>query len=339
MTRTTVTLVLMIAGPARAAEPPFPATLVSASGSASLAGRIAAFGNRAGISIDATAIPKGRKSAASFTNTPFWEAVRTVANEAGGRVVVEGFGDRLSVIPGSAPPDFPAGPFRFVAKSVTTKFDYDTGRGGTDVAVELHWEPRIRVFRIAKYDVAIVGSEMKSSDASKANVTGSRHVLTARFPSVPRTPEAKFGLRGAVTLTAAEKRLRVTFDDATAKNQTQMAERVGVTLHSFEKFDDIWEAKVTVAYPPGRPEFESFEAETWLRDNACRLVSPDRTKTFETKNFQVKLTPTGATFVYRFPEDKAKGLRPGQGWRIEVDTPSPLVEYPLAFELKGIRLP
>jgi hypothetical protein len=339
MTRTTVTLVLMIAGPALAAEPPFPATLVTTSHPDAVADRLAELGKRAGIPIDVSAVPKDRKAAGTFTNKPFWEAIRTVANDAGSRVVVEGLGDRMSVVPGPAPPDFVAGPFRFVAKSVTAKFDYDTGRGGTDVAVELHWEPRIRVYRVAKYDVAVQVTESKSSDASKANVAGSRHVLAARFRAVPRTSEALFGIRGSVIITAAEKLLRVTFDEATDKNQTQTVERVGVTLHTFEKFDDTWEAKVTLVYPPGMPEFESFEAESWLRDNAGRLVSPDRTKTFESKDFQVKVTPAGATIVYRFPEDQAKGLRPGKGWRFEVDTPSPLVEFPLTFELKGIRLP
>jgi hypothetical protein len=341
MTRIAASLVLIYSGVIHASDPLFKPTLVRTDGKLVPAVElIDSIAKAAGIPIDRSAVP----SAAKVTlkpETPFWEALQTIADETGCRMVLEGNGDRIALVRNDRfPRPVPAitGPFRVAVKSVHAKNDFETGRSSIDVQLELHWEPRIAVFRVATLSASTTDHQ-GTADAGKVSVRGARQPLNIRFPGISRTTEKWSSLTGSVTVTAAEKMLRVSFDELSAKQPTKTVEKVMVTLVKWEKIDDLWEARVELTYPPGMPTFESFEAECWLRDNACRLVSPDRSKSFDAKDQLVRITATGAMIDYRFPEDKAKGLLPGKGWRLEVDTPSPLLEFAVPFELKNIPLP
>ena len=341
MTRIAAILLLIFAGLAQSADPPIKPTFVTSEGkSVPVTELIDSFAKQAGIAIDRSAVPASAKIAMQI-ELPFWQALQKVADGTGQRVIIEGKGDRIVLVKNDTfarPKPSITGPFRVAVKSVTAKSDFDAGRTSYDVQLELSWEPRIAVFRT--YALSASASDLKAtSDVAKASVFGSRQPLVVRFAGIDRTTGLWKSLSGSVTVTAAEKMLRVSFDDLAAKQPTKTIETVSVTLAKWEKIDDLWEARVEMTYPPGMPAFESFEAECWLRDNACRLVSPDRSKSFEAKDQLVRVTPTGAVIDYRFPEDKAKGLLPGKGWRLEVDTPSPLLEFAVPFELKNIPLP
>lgn len=296
---------------------------------------------QAGIAIDRSAVPATAKVAMQI-ELPLWHALQKVADQTECRVALEGKGDRIVLVKKDAfprPTPSVSGPFRVAVKSISAKSDFEAGRTSYDVQLELNWEPRIAVFRTSGLN-ASAATHQATSETGKASVTGSRQPLVLRFAGIDRKTAQWQTLSGSVTVTAAEKMLRVSFDDLTAKQPTKTVEKVTVTLVKWEKIDDLWEARVELTYPPGMPAFESFEAECWLRDNACRLVSPDRSKSFEAKDQLVRITPTGAVIDYRFHEDNKKGIKPGNGgWHLEIDTPSPLKEFAVPFELKNIPLP
>jgi hypothetical protein len=342
MTRIAAILFLIFAGLAQSADPPFKPTLITADGKSTPAAElIDSIAKQLGIVIDRSAVPTTAKVAIQ-NELPFWQALQKVAEETGHRIVLEGKGDRIVLVKKDRfvrPTPSVSGPFRVAIKTVSAKSDFDAGRTSYDVQLELNWEPRIAVFRTSAL-TAFAANHSAMADSGKASVTGSRQQLVARLGGIDRATSQWKSLSGSITVTAAEKMLRITFDDLAAKQPTKTVEKVTVTLVKWEKIDDLWEARVELTYPPGMPEFESFEAESWLRDNACRLVSPDRSKSFDAKDQLVRITPTGAVIDYRFHEDNKKGIKPGNGgWHLEIDTPSPLKEFAVPFELKNIPLP
>jgi hypothetical protein len=286
-----------------------------------------------GITIERNGRPELTKIV-EFRSNDVWPAIDNALEPNGLTLVPTGTGNRFSLIKkttGESRYSSSAGPFRTVIKRVTSKWDVESNAASTEVTLALHWEPRLAVFRIG-------GLKVKdgSADGSKTNVVGHQQAMVVKMPT--KREMKTVDLSGSVIVTVAEKRLRFAFEQLGPKTE-KTQHGVTVTLSRFERKDDLVEADVAVVYPPGMPTFESFEEECWLRDNVARVISPDRTKRFESNDLQTRTTPSGATITYRFPFDAKKGLTPGAGWTLEIETPSALREYAVPFSLTGIPLP
>jgi hypothetical protein len=133
--------------------------------------------------------------------------------------------------------------------------------------------------------------------------------------------------------------LSVRFDNLAATPVERRVEGVTVRLVRFARVDDRWEAEFDLTYPPGQPEFESFE--TWATGNTLRLVAPGAGRVFTPDNFDLIESSQRVRATYRFQIGERKGLTITdiQGWQLIYDTPAPLVEFPVRFELKDIPLP
>ncbi|MFM8275215.1 MAG: hypothetical protein ACKODX_23180, partial [Gemmata sp.] len=77
----------------------------------------------------------------------------------------------------------------------------------------------------------------------------------------------------------------------------------------------------------------------WLRDNRLLLRSPDG-KSVSADDYEVlSLKPLVA--VHRFAEDPKAGFGnpTAEGWKVVYETPAPLAEVRVPFDLKDIPLP
>src|SRR5205823_12532400 len=103
--------------------------------------------------------------------------------------------------------------------------------------------------------------------------------------------------------------------------------------------EKTWEFELELTYPPGIPQFESFES--WTIANRIRLVSPDGAKSFATDDYEIQTVGPRMLAAYRFKEDAAKGLvnPAAKGWSLVYDASSPPIEFTVPFELKDIPLP
>jgi hypothetical protein len=127
------------------------------------------------------------------------------------------------------------------------------------------------------------------------------------------------------------------FDDLARPRPIRPPAQEGVTvaLRRFEKADDRWEAELELLYPPDQPKFESFE--TWVTENRARLIAPDKAKVLEPLDYDVpEQGGRRVVAVYRFP---GKAIADRKGWSLVYETPAPLVEFPIRFDLKDIPLP
>ncbi len=277
---------------------------------------------------------------------PFWGAIERAAAATGRRVSVSDQGRRIGFAPGGrAEASAVDGPFRVVAKGVTARSDLEAGRTTYEVALDLHWEPRFPVFRVDAHPAVTRAADDTGANlttpagAAKSRVAGYSHPIPVRLDGLTRKATKITTLAGTVTVTASERMLPFTFDALHGPfpaAKTQAGVTATLKRWAFSDAAGMWEAEVELKYPPGQPEFESFES--WLTENRIRLVAPDRAKSFAPD--EVDDLPGGRPGgVYRFKPPPGAGAPNAPGWALVYDTPAPLVEYPVRFELKDIPLP
>ena len=301
-----------------------------------------------------------------------WPLLTEIADAAGGRLTVTQKGKSVVIVPGvesrakleSHPTRLSSidGAFRVVAKQVVKRWDIDAGPGATEVTLAVHWDPRLPVFRIdgeprGKFQAHALLREMPmgrmetpyrpalgdwSSIVGKVVTSGHSATSMLRFQAkplnktyfAPRADEL-LEMEGKFTVTAAAKMLQFRVAD-TSKPTTLTQEGVTFTLQTPRKVGERWDVPVELVYPPSKVEFESFEAGVWLSNNRLQLIDPAG-KPLDSMNEDFRESPGKANLVYRFPAGKVPADR--AGWSLVYETPSPLVEFDVAFTLSNIPLP
>jgi hypothetical protein len=357
MRRPLAALVVMagLVSVARAAEPtplPIAPRLVTLERSGTLSQAAADVARQTGFRVTVEPSLGPKVIAARQTKVSFWTTMELLAKQADGRIVLHDGGGRIDIAPrgNSRESSSVAGPFRTVSRQVLSRFDLDSGVTSYAVQLDAHWEPRFPVFRIssAPQITKAVDDKGTSLTASAAKAftqpTGWLHSMEGvRLSGLTRESRSIDALAGSYTVTASEKMLAYRFDDLTAKTPTGLPGQLGVTasLRRFEKDEAVWEAEVELTYPADQPRFESFEEGAWLSQNRMQLIPPGGGKAFVPDDHQILEAGRRVVVVYRFKEDAAKGLTfpKGKGWSIVYETPAPLVEFNVPFELKDIPLP
>jgi len=346
-------LTVLLVGAALAAQPParpLAPTSVSFAKPGAVLGEVCAeLSKAAGVPIEVPPALLKAKCGATFTAAPFWEALDSAARASDARVVLSNGGRGAQLAPRGKARDVSAtsGAFRVVAQSVTGRALLELGTTVHEVQLLAHWEPRLRVYRIdtapkvsealdangVKLEAATGGGEVLPTDATSE--------LRVRLSGLTRGSERIKALAGTFKVVAAEQLVALDFD-ASAKLPAK-DEKGGLTavLKRFEKKDDEWEVEIDVTYPEGQPTFQSFQGEWWLRDNRLVLRDPNG-KAHALRDFEVPSPDfRPLSVVYRFKEDKAAGLvnPTAKGWRAVYETPGPLREVTVPFELKDVPIP
>jgi len=291
-----------------------------------------------------------------FNKTPFWEALQSTTEATGTRLVLHNGGRKIELVPRGKSREVAttSGSFRVVAQQVIGRALLDQGITYHEIHLLVHWEPRLRVYRIdstPKISQAtdVPGSTITAeSGGSQILPLDATSELKVKLTGLTRNSGQITSLAGTFNVTAADKLLAFTFDSASKLPVTGKlpAERtdpgVSAILKRAQKKDTTWELEVEVTYPPNQPIFESFQGEWWLRDNRLLVRSP-KGKVFVIEDYEVPSpdNPRPLRAIYRFKEDPKTGLgNPTEtGWSIVYETPSPLVDAKVPFELKDIPLP
>lgn len=330
---------------ALAASPdPFPPTLVtSPSASNRLGTMLDCIQGKGGIAARADGFSLQIPCPTRFDRQPVWAALECVARAVNGRLTLTRQGRQVSLVPLGELPQAPsavAGAFRVVVRQVASRLDFDTGGRFAEVTFDLHWEPRLTVFRVDAQPTIESASDDRATrlvvTTAKARTppTGCIHTTTVRIPGVPRSATKLTKLTGTFTVTATDRYLSRQFRELPAgKPMTQEQAGVRVTVHPPRKLDDVVEVRVVLDYPESHPAFESFES--WTTGNRLRLVSPGG-KLVEPTDYATQEAGHRAVCEYRFPAATVGDLK---GWSLTYDTPAPLREFPVRFELADIPLP
>ncbi|OWK46327.1 hypothetical protein [Fimbriiglobus ruber] len=335
-------LVAICAAGISAQSPIPPKTVTLSKPSATLADVLVEVGRQTGMSVEAVGVDGQTPCPVTLYDSPLWVALDKVAEKTGTRVGLAKQGRTIQLTRYSGPQIAAAsdGPFRVFVKQVQCKTDFETGKSFTEVTLDVHWEPRFPVFRIDGQPtitaVAADAGAVPTATTSRAKTppAGFQYTTTIRLEGIPRAATKLTKLAGSFTVTASARMLPFVFDIPAAGTTTKKEQDgVTVTLKPFKKVDDKWEAELDLHYPK-QPEFESFES--WVTENRARLVAPDKAKKFTPVDDEVIQRGTGVIAIYRFQSPPPVA---GKGWTLEYDTPAPLVEFPIRFELKDIPLP
>ena len=322
---------------------PIPARTLTYSGrEMTLKSVVAELGKQSALEIDITALDPTLPIKGMFEKQEFWQVADLLAEQTNSRVVVGQQGKPVRLLPLGKllrTPVSSDGPFRIVARDVETRLDLQTGKAVYDLTLEIAWESRLPVYRVDAQPRLTKGEgdagrpiTVKPFDA-RMPVSGVVTTTRVRLEGISRDSKQIKILQGTFRATAAEEMLRLSFDDVT-KPTAKKDKGVEVALRKFEKEGSFWIADIVLHYPETSAVFESFET-YWLSRNRIVLTAPDGTTKHTTDDAEIN----GNAIRYRFKEGKAFAPANLKSWRLEYETPGPMREVPIQFELKGIMLP
>ena len=273
---------------------------------------------------------------ADFDKLPVWEALERIAEKSGTRITLRDHGRKITLAKrvGSADIASVDGPFRVVLRQIRAVTDFESGRSFTELTLEIHWEPRIPVFRIdgqPQIEASVDGQErsLRSEPIrTKTPVTGSSFTTTVQLPMIPRSAKMLTTVSGTITVTAAERMMRVAVPLAKLPAKVEQ-DGVTVTVPRAETIEDRYEVSVELTYPPETPEFESFES--FASENQAELTDATKLRRVSTLDAEVSSNGRRVSAVYRFPKNG--------GTTLEYTTPSPLREFAVHFTWKDVPLP
>jgi hypothetical protein len=325
---------------------------------------VAAISKQTGIPVTYPESAKSEGCDAIFNGTPFWDALEAVADRTGHRIALHENGRKVALEPRGKCKEVSAvsGPFRVVARQSGAKYNLELGQTVYEVQLDAHWEPRFPVFRIDVQPNVTKATDDRGTTLTAPAVKsrahpgagGFVHPMAVRLVGLTRDSRRVAVLAGDFGVTAAPEMLPFQFADLSAKGAAgklppaaagRVKDKVTATLKRFalDKDTNTWEAEVEVTYPADQPRFESFESEWWLAENQLRLLAPDNKTSHLPDGYEYDIRDGGrrVVAVYRY---KAEGLRDltnaaAKGWSLVYETPAPLVEFRVPFELKDIPLP
>jgi hypothetical protein len=286
-----------------------------------------------------------------FKGVPFWDGLQQLADASKTRITLAEGGRRVNLVPRGPSREAAAtsGAFRVAAQQVIGRALLEQGVTVHEVQLLVHWEPRLRVYRIDTTPrvtkvTDVPGSKVVADEGgSQVLPADATSEMRVRLTGLTRDSGRITALSGVFTATGADRLLAFAFEAPAGKlPAARKADGVAAELKRVQKKGDLWEVVVEVMYPAGQPTFQSFEGEWWLRDNRMLLRSPEG-KTVVLDDFEIpsRDNPRPLQVVYRFKQDPAKGLGDptAKGWAIVYETPAPLAEIKVPFDLKDIPLP
>jgi hypothetical protein len=344
-----------------AAEPPAPDVkpkLITLKADATLDKVLDDLQTQSDVAFDRSKADVSRPVKVDLVNVPFWEAIERVAKAADHRIAFGEQGRTIYLVGGEGVTyrEMPLsidGLFRVAARQVTAVKDLENDQSYTEVDLSLHWEPHFSAFLVEApgKSVTAVDNTGKQLDVAEQGrgrlmAAGGGGRLTVRLADVPRSSRTITKLEGSLRVVGAERMLRFDFAKLEAgKPETKTEDQVSVKVEPAEDVkagSDLWTFRITLEYPAGGPQLESFESAAWMSNNDAFLLSADNKRRLDMNGGSevVAQTERRAVVKYRWvPQGDEKDLGKPSDWKLVVRTPSRLVEVPVKFKLEHIPLP
>jgi hypothetical protein len=292
----------------------------------------------------------------NLQGVPFWKALDALAQAAGASVYLYPRGGQVSLVKRTAhqPPVSYDGFFRCSLKRVVELLDLETGADGCTVLLEVAWEPQLqpllletRPQNMRLLDDRGTAIPVPNDGSSLAPVDG-RIALPSEvaLPALPRAARAIGLLEGTLTVVAPSKMLTFTFDTlerlekarAAGEEPRQQKDGVACRVTRVVLAKDHWTVQVTIEYPPGNRQLDSFQS--WVVNNEMALESIDGNKRWTTRDYVLEsASPQQAVLSYHFRDRDGQVRGRPQSWRLTYRTPAAIVEWPVRFSFKDVPLP
>lgn len=291
----------------------------------------------------------------NLQRSTFWQSVDTIAREADLRVSLYEKDAQIALREGPHRelPVCYSGLFRIRVKRLTVMQDLESDARVCTINLEVAWEPRFTpLFMQSKPESLVVqddkGVALKASEqgSGRAPLMGRITTQVEFQTEAPRRAASALGvLKGDLNVIGPGKMLTFTFDKLakvdrqtpTEKVPAQTQDSVTVKLREFTTETDVWTVGFLLEYPPGGPDFESFES--WLVNNKAFLQSKSG-KQFTDSGYEIdEQSGNRAVVTYRFAEENDLVLGEPGSWKLVYRTPGLMAKVPIHFEFKDLPLP
>jgi hypothetical protein len=283
-------------------------------------------------------------------DVPFWKALDTIADAARASVYLYPRSGSIALVPRTAfrPPISYDGFFRCCLKQALARRDFETGAGSCVVFLEVAWEPDLQPLLLETRPQALhlvddTGKQIPvpPGGSAMAPVDGRVALVSeVTLPALPRTTRAIGLLEGTLTVVAPTKMLTFAFGDLDKleKAAPQQQEGVSCRISKVVLARDRWTVQVTLDYPPGNKELESYQS--WVVNNELALVSADGNRRFTTRDYILEESSSRRAVISYHFRDKDKQVRGRpEDWRVTYRTPAAIIEWPIHFSFKDVPLP
>jgi hypothetical protein len=313
---------------------------------------------QADVAVDKSKADVTRPVKIDLDKVPFWEALEKIAKAADHRIAFGEQGRTIYIVGGEGVTyrELPLsidGVFRTSARQVVAVRDLDNDQAYCEIELALHWEPHFSAFLVEAPNKSITatdntGKQLEIADQTRGRLmtAGGGRRLTARLADVPRSARTITKLEGSLRVVGAERMLRFEFPKLVAgKEESKTEDQVTVKIEPGDDVkagSDLWTFRISMDYPEGGPQLESFESAAWMADNDAFLLSADNKRRLDMNGGSEVVTQTERRAVVKYrwvPQGDEKDLGKPSDWRLVVRTPSRLVEVPVKFKLENIPLP
>ena len=281
---------------------------------------------------------------------PFWSAVDRILDQTNLSIYGYGGEEGLSIV---SRPEYEgdrygsasySGPFRFEVLEVQGQLSRrQPERKSLKLQLEVAWEPRLRPIALSQ---PIGDVEATTDTGSQIAVSQPDAVLDVEVPDgtqsaeivlplelPPREATKITSLRGKLRALVPGRRAEFRFDNlASAADKTQRRGGVQVTVDDVRKNNAIWEIHMRVSLDEANGALEShrgwvFQNKSYLVDSSGQTIDNAGLETTRQTRNEV-----GIAYLFDLPE----GIE-GLTWVYE--TPAAIVELPVEYEIKDIKLP
>jgi hypothetical protein len=351
MTQGLVCLALLFAQPAAQPAAPKPKTFSLSADQTKLSAVLAELSKKAGVTIEGKRGEADGPVTLNLKDATWWEAVDAVAAAAHAGVTVNPRDGRVTLVKAKDKDQGATtsrdGLFRAAVKRITAVHDFDTGDSVYTASVEVAWEPWLlplfletspRGFKVK--DESGKDLPVREEGSSLAAVDGrTAFLLELPLPALSRDARKIGQIQGSLSVIAPSRMLRLSFDplDQLEKKAPVTVTQDGMTckISKVVLNADRWSVQVALDYPPGGPTFESFQS--WVVNNEMTLESKDGTKHLASNGYVLESSsPRRAVLTYHFTD---KGRGKPEDWKVTYRTPASIVEIPLSFAFRDVRLP
>jgi hypothetical protein len=313
---------------------------------------------QADVAFDRSRADVSRPVKVDLDKVPFWEALEKVAKAADHRITFGQQGRTIYLLGGEgiAYRELPLsidGVFRTTARQVLAVNDIENDRSYYDVELMMNWEPHFSAFLVEAPGKSVTavdntGKQLEIANPARGRMpaAGGGQRITVRLADVPRAARMISKLEGSLKVVGAERMLRFEFPKLVGgKEEAKTEDQVTVKVEPGDDVkagSDLWTFRITLEYPEGGPQLESFESAAWLVENGAFLLSADNKRRLDMNGGSEVVTQTERRAVVKYrwvPQGDEKDLGKPADWKLVVRTPSRLIEVPVKFKLENIPLP
>jgi len=237
-----------------------------------------------------------------------------------------------------------AGPLRLEIVGVTTQRvlrGHDAGR--LELQLQISWEPRLEPIVISQSlakptATATSGAEIAPLNA-QASLDAELHSeqttvewgLNLELP--PRSEKSIATVRGQLELLAPGRKVTFRFSNLEAADNEQQRQGLAVvTLDTFRRNNQLWEALVRLSYDSASGGFESHR--NWFYNNPCRLIDAQGGE-IEIAAIDPRIrkeNEVGFAYLFDIPDGP-------DGVKLEYETPAAIIRTTFDYEFRDVPLP